>query len=292
MAIAKNINLNKFDRKFLNDSMKEPMLSRDEEKKLAEAWVFKNDKKAMHKIIRAYSKLVIAFSMKFKNYGLPVNDLVQEGHIGLMQAMAKFEPDRDIRFSTYASWWIRSAIQDYVLKNWSIVRTGTTASQKALFFSLRRLKLELSKYSRTEEEVRSKVAKKLNIKLSDVENMENRFIHEDKSLNAKVSEDYNQEFGNFIVDENSLNESDIVNRLDLARKRSWFKKAMSELGIRESQIIALRHLSDDPLTLEKLGELFKVSKERVRQIENRAIKKLKTLVRKVSSKESRMLKIK
>ena len=288
MAIAKNINLNKLDRKFLNDSMKEPMLTRDQEKELAEAWVFKNDKKAMHKIIRAYSKLVIAFSMKFKNYGLPVNDLVQEGHIGLMQAMAKFEPSRDIRFSTYASWWIRSAIQDYVLKNWSIVRTGTTASQKALFFSLRRLKLELSKYSKNEDDIRNKVAKKLNIKVVDVENMENRFIHEDKSLNAKVSDDYNQEFGNFIVDENSLNELDIVNKLDLARKRSWFKKAMRELGIRESQIIALRHLSDDPLTLEKLGELFKISKERVRQIENRAIKKLKSLVRKLSSKESRI----
>ena len=292
MAIAKNISLNKLDRKFFNDSMKEPMLSRDEEKDLAEAWVFKSDKKAMHKIIRAYSKLVIAFSMKFKNYGLPVNDLVQEGHIGLMQAMAKFEPDRDIRFSTYASWWIRSAIQDYVLKNWSIVRTGTTASQKALFFSLRRLKLELSKYSKNEEEVRNKVAKKLNIKVADVENMENRFIHEDKSLNAKVSDDYNQEFGNFIVDENSLNELDIVNRIDLARKRSWFKKAMRELGIRESQIIALRHLNDDPLTLEKLGELFKISKERVRQIESRAIKKLKALVRKLPSKNSSMLKIK
>ena len=122
--------------------------------------------------------------------------------------------------------------------------------------------------------------------------MENRFAHEDKSLNAKVSDDYNQEFGNFIVDENSLNELDIVNSLDLARKRTWFKKAMRELGIRESQIIALRHLSDDPLTLEKLGEWFKISKERVRQIENRAIKKLKSLVRKRSSKENHMLKVK
>ena len=118
MPIAKNINLNSLDRKFLNESMKAPMLSREDEKKLAEDWVFNGDKKAMHKIITAYSKLVIAFSMKFKNYGLPINDLVQEGHIGLMQAMAKFEPKRDIRFSTYASWWIRSAIQDYVLKNW------------------------------------------------------------------------------------------------------------------------------------------------------------------------------
>ena len=292
MAIAKNITLTKLDRKFLNDSMKAPMLSRDEEKKLAEAWVLKSDEKAMHKIITAYSKLVIAFSMKFKNYGLPVNDLVQEGHIGLMQAMAKFEPNRDIRFSTYASWWIRSAIQDYVLKNWSIVRTGTTASQKALFFSLRRLKLELSKYSKSEEETRDKVAKKLNIKVTDVENMENRFMNEDKSLNSRVSDDYNQEFGNFIVDEGCLDEADIVNRLDLERKRSWFKKAMRELGLRESQIISLRHLSDDPLTLEKLGELFKISKERVRQIENKAIKKLKSLVRKLSAKDSHLIKIK
>ena len=292
MPIAKNINLNSLDRKFLNESMKAPMLSREDEKKLAEDWVFNGDKKAMHKIITAYSKLVIAFSMKFKNYGLPINDLVQEGHIGLMQAMAKFEPKRDIRFSTYASWWIRSAIQDYVLKNWSIVRTGTTASQKALFFSLRRLKLELSKYTKDEEEIRKKVALKLNIKTSDVQNMENRFLNEDKSINARVSEDYNQEFGNFIVDESSLGESDIVDKLDLDKKRSWFKLAMRELGIRESQIIALRHLSDDPLTLERLGELFKISKERVRQIENRAIKKLRSLVRKLSSKDVGLIKFK
>tara|TARA_E500000178_G_C16883133_1_gene689966 strand:- start:46 stop:924 length:879 start_codon:yes stop_codon:yes gene_type:complete len=292
MPIAKNIALNSLDRKFFNDSMKAPMLSREDEKKLANAWVFEGDKKSMHTIIKSYSKLVIAFSMKFKNYGLPISDLVQEGHIGLMQAMAKFEPERDIRFSTYASWWIRSAIQDYVLKNWSIVRTGTTASQKALFFSLRRLKLELSKYTKNENEVRNEVAKKLNIKVSDVENMENRFMNEDKSLNAKVSNDYDQEFGNFIVDDTSLDESDIVNRIDLARKRSWFKEAMRELGIRESQIIALRHLSDDPLTLEKLGELFKISKERVRQIENKAIKKLRSLVRKLSAKDARLINLK
>ena len=291
MPIAKNINLNKSDRKFLNDAMKKPMLSRDEEKKLAESWVDKADYKAMHKIITAYSKLVIAFSMKFKNYGLPVNDLVQEGHIGLMQAIGKFEPNRDIRFSTYASWWIRSAIQDYVLKNWSIVRTGTTASQKALFFSLRRLKLELSNYSKSENdgEIIQKVADKLNIKISEVENMQNRFLSEDKSLNAKVSDDYSQEFGNFIVDESSLSEIDLVEKLDLDRKRSWFKKAMQELAIRESQIISLRHLSDEPLTLEKLGELFKISKERVRQIESRAIKKLRSLVRKFSSKDIRLI---
>ena len=283
MTNYKSIDLNSLDRKFFNNAMKTGVLSKEEEKQLAENWAFRGDKKSMHKIIRAYSKLVIAYAMKYKNYSLSITDLVQEGHIGLMQAIAKFEPQRDIRFSTYAGWWIRSSIQDYVLKNWSIVRTGTTASQKSLFFSLRKLKLELMNYEKDQNKVRLLVAEKLKVKPSDVENMENRFSGSDKSLNAKVSESYDQEVGNFIVDEKSLGETDLVERLDLVRKRSWFKKAMRELGVRESQIIALRHLSDDPLTLEKLGELLKISKERVRQIENRAIKKLKVLVKQISS---------
>lgn len=283
MAGFKSIELNSLDKKFFNNAMKTGVLTKEEEKALAENWAFRGDKKSMHKIIRAYSKLVIAYSMKYKNYGLSITDLVQEGHIGLMQAIAKFEPQRDIRFSTYAGWWIRSSIQDYVLKNWSIVRTGTTASQKSLFFSLRKLKLELMHYEKDQNKLRQLVAKKLKVKPSDVENMENRFSGSDKSLNAKVSENYDQELGNFIVDEKSLGETDLVERLDLVRKRSWFKKAMRELGVRESQIIALRHLSDDPLTLEKLGELLKISKERVRQIESRAIKKLKVMVKQLSS---------
>ena len=283
MTNYKSIDLNSLDRKFFNNAMKTGVLSKEEEKHLAENWAFKGDKKSMHKIIRAYSKLVIAYAMKYKNYGLSITDLVQEGHIGLMQAIAKFEPQRDIRFSTYAGWWIRSSIQDYVLKNWSIVRTGTTASQKSLFFSLRKLKLELKQYEKDQNKLRLLVAEKLKVKPSDVENMENRFSGSDKSLNAKVSESYDQEVGNFIVDEKSLGETDLVERIDLVRKRSWFKKAMRELGVRESQIIALRHLSDDPLTLEKLGKLLKISKERVRQIENRAIKKLKVVVKQISS---------
>tara|TARA_B100001989_G_scaffold106529_1_gene74649 strand:+ start:85 stop:960 length:876 start_codon:yes stop_codon:yes gene_type:complete len=283
MANFKSIELNSLDRKFFNKAMKTTVLSKVEEKKLAENWAFKGDKKSMHKIIRAYSKLVIAYAMKYKNYGLSITDLVQEGHIGLMQAIAKFEPQRDIRFSTYSGWWIRSSIQDYVLKNWSIVRTGTTASQKSLFFSLRKLKLELMHYEKDQNKLRLLLAKKLKVKPTDVENMENRFSGSDKSLNAKISDNYDQEVGNFIVDEKCLGETDLVERLDLVRKRSWFKKAMRELGVRESQIIALRHLSDDPLTLEKLGELLKISKERVRQIENRAIKKLKVIVKQISS---------
>ena len=283
MANFKSVELNALDRKFFNKAMKTSVLTKEQEKGLAENWAFKGDKKSMHKIIRAYSKLVIAYAMKYKNYGLSVTDLVQEGHIGLMQAIAKFEPQRDIRFSTYAGWWIRSSIQDYVLKNWSIVRTGTTASQKSLFFSLRKLRLELMHYEKDQNKVTQLLAKKLKVKPSDVENMENRFAGSDKSLNAKVSDNYDQELGNFLVDEKSLGETDLVERLDLVRKRSWFKKAMRELGVRESQIIALRHLSDDPLTLEKLGKLLKISKERVRQIENRAIKKLKVIVKQIST---------
>ena len=283
MVGFKSIDLNALDKKFFNKAMKIGVLTKEEEKELAENWAFRGDKKSMHKIIRAYSKLVIAYAMKYKNYGLSITDLVQEGHIGLMQAIAKFEPQRDIRFSTYAGWWIRSSIQDYVLKNWSIVRTGTTASQKSLFFSLRKLKLELMHYEKDQNKLRHMVAKKLKVKPSDVENMENRFAGADKSLNSKVSEKYDQEIGNFIVDDKSLDEIDLVDRIDLVRKRSWFKKAMRELGVRESQIIALRHLSDDPLTLEKLGEILKISKERVRQIESRAIKKLKIMVKQISS---------
>ena len=283
MVGFKSIDLNALDKKFFNNAMKTGVLQKKKKKNLAENWAFRGDKKSMHKIIRAYSKLVIAYSMKYKNYGLSITDLVQEGHIGLMQAIAKFEPQRDIRFSTYAGWWIRSSIQDYVLKNWSIVRTGTTASQKSLFFSLRKLKLELMHYEKDQNKLRHIVAKKLKVKPSDVENMENRFAGADKSLNSKVSEKYDQEIGNFIVDDKCLDEIDLVDRIDLVRKRSWFKKAMRELGVRESQIIALRHLSDDPLTLEKLGEILKISKERVRQIESRAIKKLKIMVKQISS---------
>ena len=242
MVGFKSIDLNALDKKFFNKAMKTGVLTKEEEKELAENWAFRGDKKSMHKIIRAYSKLVIAYAMKYKNYGLSITDLVQEGHIGLMQAIAKFEPQRDIRFSTYAGWWIRSSIQDYVLKNWSIVRTGTTASQKSLFFSLRKLKLELMHYEKDQNKLRHMVAKKLKVKPSDVENMENRFAGADKSLNSKVSEKYDQEIGNFIVDDKCLDEIDLVDRIDLVRKRSWFKKAMRELGVRESQIIALRHL--------------------------------------------------
>ena len=168
-----------------------------------------------------------------------------------------------------------------VLAEMEWVKQNLKGTEK--YFSLRKLKLELMHYEKDQNKLRHMVAKKLKVKPSDVENMENRFAGADKSLNSKDSEKYDQEIGNFIVDDKCLDEIDLVDRIDLVRKRSWFKKAMRELGVRESQIIALRHLSDDPLTLEKLGEILKISKERVRQIESRAIKKLKAMVKQISS---------
>ncbi len=286
MAISKENTLNRLDRRFFSNAMKKPLLSREKETQLAKEWLSSGNKESMHEIINSYSKLVIAASSRFRRYGLPVSDLVQEGHIGLMQAISKFEPEREIRFSTYASWWIRSAMQDYVLRNWSIVRTGTTASQKALFFSLRRIKNELGKYGYKAHELRAKVAEKLNIKNKDVEAMESRFINSDKSLNAKVSEEYDQEFGNYIVDDKAVSEEDLLDKIELSKRKSWFYQAMNELEKREFEIIKKRHISHEPMTLEKLGKFYNISKERVRQIESRAIKKLTVIIKKLSKNTS------
>ena len=287
MGIAKNINLSKLDRKFLNDSMKVPMLSRDEEKKLAEAWVFENDKQAMHKIIKAYSKLVIAFSMKFKNYGLPVNDLVQEGHIGLMQAMAKFEPDRDIRFSTYAAWWIRSAIQDYVLKNWSIVRTGTTASQKALFFNLKKIKQQINDVSRDymgQKEIDT-VSNMLNVKSIEVQNMESRLTGGDLHLNQKFDNESDTDLMSMLPDDRDNPEEVFETFNDASVKKDYINEAIQTLSEREKTIIKLRKLKEKSITLDELGKKLRISKERVRQIETKALEKLQKALLEISQQD-------
>ena len=264
--------------------MKAPMLSREEEKQLAEDWVFKGNKKAMHQIISAYSKIVIAFSMKFKNYGLPVNDLVQEGHIGLMQAMAKFEPDRDIRFSTYASWWIRSAIQDYVLKNWSIVRTGTTASQKALFFNLRKIKQQISDVSSEymgQNEI-NKVSEILNVKNLEVQNMESRLSGGDVYLNQKIDSESDNDLMSLLNDDRPNPEETVEDINDGKLKKDFIQKAISTLNDREKIIIKMRKLKEKSITLDELGQMLKISKERVRQIETKALEKLKKAILDIS----------
>ncbi len=263
---------------YIRGAMNEPLLEKDHELDLARRWREERDEKALHELVRSYTRLVVAAAAKFKNYGLPMGDLIQEGNIGLMQAAERFEYERGFRFSTYASWWIRSAIQDYVLRNWSIVRTGTTAAQKSLFFNLRRLRGKIERANGAEgldDKARAKIANDLRVKVKDVEDMEQRLFSPDQSLNVKISEDGEDEAIAFLTD-NRPNPEDIVIGMKDAQTRSkWLSDALSGLSDREQKIIRDRHLTYEAVTLEDLGRELGVSKERVRQLEARAMEKLK-----------------
>jgi RNA polymerase sigma-32 factor len=273
-------------RRFVKQAMKVPMLEQDHERSLALRWREEHDEQALHELTRAYMRLVISMASRFRNYGLPMSDLVQEGNIGLMQAAARFEPEREVRFSTYAAWWIRSAIQDFVLRNWSIVRTGTTAAQKSLFFNLRRLRALISDTGEAlmTRENREIIATKLGVSDRDVEQMASRLSASDRSLNAPMSEgiDGGGEWQDMLADDHSLPEEDVMERNDSARRSVWIKEALGSLNPRETIIIQERHLADEGATLESLGRKLAISKERVRQIEFQAMKKLKNaLVKRV-----------
>ena len=263
---------------YIRGAMNEPLLEKDHELDLARRWREERDEKALHELVRSYTRLVVAAASKFKNDGLPMGDLIQEGNIGLMQAAERFEYERGFRFSTYASWWIRSAIQDYVLRNWSIVRTGTTAAQKSLFFNLRRLRGKIERANGAEgldDKARAKIANDLRVKVKDVEDMEQRLFSPDQSLNVKISEDGEDEAIAFLTD-NRPNPEDIVIGMKDAQTRSkWLSDALSGLSDREQKIIRDRHLTYEAVTLEDLGRELGVSKERVRQLEARAMEKLK-----------------
>ena len=222
-------------------------------------------------------RLVVSMAGKFRNYGLPMADLVQEGNIGLMQAAARFEPDREVRFSTYATWWIRASIQDYVLRNWSIVRTGTTAAQKSLFFNLRRLRAGLNDGgSQTlSPQSRAFIAKELAVEEREVEMMASRLSAGDRSLNAPLAETGEGEWQDFLVDDAELPEAVVMHTRDDAARNQWLDKAMNSLTARERNIVQQRRLIDEPKTLDSLGKALGISKERVRQIEHHALKKLK-----------------
>lgn len=262
---------------FIKSSMNEPLLERDEELDLARAWRETGCEKSLHLLVRSYTRLVVSSASRYRNYGLPIGDLIQEGNVGLMQAAARFEPEREVRFSTYASWWIRSAIQDYVLRNWSIVRTGTTAAQKSLFFNLRRLRAKIHQASEglTEDEQRRRVAEELGVALKDVEAMEQRMSGSDQSLNAPIGESGEDEWMELLSDERPTPETIVIGMRDSETRSKWLKQALSELSPREQTIIERRRLVEDGATLEELGVVLGVSKERVRQLEHRAMLKLK-----------------
>ncbi len=262
---------------FIKTSMKEPLLAREREFELARRWREEGDEMALHELVRSYMRLVVSTASRFRNYGLPMGDLVQEGNVGLMQAAARFEPQREVRFSTYATWWIRSAMQDYVLRNWSIVRTGTTAAQKSLFFNLRRLRARIddSMGARLSEEGRRTIAEELNVDVGEVESMEVRLSGIDQSLNAPLSDSSDDDWMDFLPDSGPSPETVAIGMRDAETRSRWLAEALRELSPREQTIIRQRRLTDEGATLEELGRELGVSKERVRQLESRALGKLK-----------------
>jgi RNA polymerase sigma-32 factor len=262
---------------YIKTSMKEPLLEREYEFELARLWREEDDETALHKLVRSYMRLVVSTAGRFRNYGLPMGDLVQEGNVGLMQAAARFEPAREVRFSTYATWWIRSAMQDYVLRNWSIVRTGTTAAQKSLFFNFRRLRarIEDATGSRLGDEGRNTIASQLKVNITEVESMETRLGAHDQSLNAPLTETSDDDWQDFLPDQRPNPEVVAIGMRDGETRSRWLAEALGELSPREQTIIRQRRLTDEGATLEQLGRKLGVSKERVRQLESRALNKLR-----------------
>lgn len=265
------------DRRYVKKAMKAPMLEKEHEHDLAKRWREEGDEAALHELTTAYMRLVIAMASKFRFYGLPMSDLVSEGSVGLMQAAARFEPAREVRFSTYASWWIRSAIQDYVLRNWSIVRTGTTSAQKSLFFNLRRLRAQIDD---TDDGVMTQknkewVSEHLGVPMRDVESMASRLSAADRSLNAPLNIDGDGQWQDFLEDEAAQPEEIVMEERDADRRKEWIADALQALNAREELIIRQRRLCDESVTLETLGKQLGISKERVRQIEHQALGKLR-----------------
>ncbi|MDB5650599.1 MAG: polymerase, sigma 32 subunit, RpoH [Hyphomicrobiales bacterium] len=267
-------------RQFVKAAMAAPFLEREEERTLATRWKEQRDEQALHHLAHAHMRLVIAVAARFRHYGLPAADLVQEGHVGLLEAAARFEPERDVRFSTYATWWIRASMQDYILRNWSIVRGGTSSAQKALFFNLRRLRAKLSRDTRQGDNSKmfATIAQAIGVSQADVELMDTRLSGPDVSLNAPVVDGENSSMSErveFLVDDKPLPDEAVGSIIDTRRRVNWLREALTVLSERELRIVRERRLAEDSATLEALGSRLGISKERVRQIENRAIEKLR-----------------
>ena len=276
MILGESREARKADRHFIERAMCVPILTREEERELAERWHGDGDEEALHRLVRAHVRLVVAQAVKFRHHGLPMGDLVQEGNLGLLQAAAKFEPERDVRFSTYASWWIRATLQDYVLRNWSIVRTGTTASQKSLFFNLRRLRARIqAERDCSPFDTRVEVAAELGVAVAEVENMEARLSGRDRSLNVPLGEDGGVEAVEVIPDDRRGPDRVVAEQNDQPKIERLLEAAVAELSERERTIIRERRLNDEKIPLDALGRRLGLSKERVRQIEHQAIAKLR-----------------
>jgi RNA polymerase sigma-32 factor len=267
-------------RQFVKAAMNAPFLTREDEHALALRWRHEKDEDALHQLAAAHMRLVIALAARFRHYGLPMADLIQEGHVGLLEAGARFEPEREVRFSTYATWWIRAAIQDFILRNWSIVRGGTSSTQKALFFNLRRLRARLSQSAASDDsiDVTQEIATAIGVSRADVALMDARLSGSDLSLNAPLSDSESGTSStrvDFLVDNAPLPDETVGETIDSERRVNWLRAALAVLNDRELKIVRARRLTEDAATLEALGDRLGISKERVRQIESRAIEKLR-----------------
>ena len=265
-------------------SKKAKILDKEEEFYHIEKWRNERESESLKVILNSYLRLAISYARKYKSYGLPIDDLIHEGVLGIMHALEKFDISKNFRLSTYASWWIRASIQDYILKNWSVVKTGSTASQKALFFNLRKIKQQISDVSSDymgQKEI-DKVSEMLNVKNFEIQNMESRLSGGDVFLNQKIDNDSENDLMNLLEDDRANPEESFQDFNDSKIKKDYIEKAILTLNERERTIIKLRKLREKSITLDELGQMLKISKERVRQIETKALEKLKKIILDIS----------
>jgi RNA polymerase sigma-32 factor len=275
--------------RYLTEIRKFPMLAKDEEFMLAQRWKEHQDSEAAHKMVTSHLRLVAKIAMGYRGYGLPIGEVISEGNVGLMQAVKKFEPDKGFRLATYAMWWIRASIQEYILRSWSLVKMGTTAAQKKLFFNLRKAKNQMKAMEEGDlppDKVKA-IAKQLDVPEQDVVQMNRRLMSPDHSLNAPLREEGEGEWQDWLVDESDNQEVKLGESEELNRRQRMLAEAMGGLNERERYILTERRLRDDPTTLEDLSQKYGISRERVRQIEVRAFEKLQRSMKTLASEQAR-----
>ena len=273
--------------RYLQEIRKFPMLEPKQEYTLAKSWREKEDTEAAHQLVTSHLRLVAKIAMGYRGYGLPLAELISEGNVGMMQAVKRFDPERGFRLATYAMWWIRAAIQEYILHSWSLVKMGTTAAQKKLFFNLRKLKNRIQSVEEqhlSAEQV-TKIATELNVPEQDVMSMNSRLASQDHSLNAPLRADSEGEWQDWLVDESESQETQFADREELDARRGMLGEAMVALNKRERHILTERRLRENPRTLEELSQEYNISRERVRQIEVRAFEKLQKAMKNLTMEQ-------
>ena len=260
---------------YLAQIKKFPMLAAEEEYMLAKNWKENGNVKSAEKLVTSHLRLVAKIAMGYKGYGLPVNEMISEGNVGLMQAVKKFEPEKGFRLATYAMWWIRASIQEYILRSWSLVKIGTTTAQKKLFFNLKKIKNQIAPRSEGDlkNEQVSEIADKLNVSKEEVVSMNRRLAGKEHSLNSPIGEDGDQ-WQDWVVDKDMDQELKFAQQEEMHQRKDLLKDSIKILNDREKEILYARRLTDNPLTLENLSKKYKISRERIRQIENKAFEKL------------------